>query len=330
MFGNGFFKKLVNLSSEGIIITDINGLIIFANNKALNMFVYEKKELLGQKIEILIPKDSQLEHVKLRKEYINSPNSRPHGQGLDVYAVKKDNSHFQVEVSLSVLEEGDSRYTVSIISDITKRKQKEKKIQRFIAEQQDLKNAHIKSQLEVLKNQISPHYLFNCLSILYTLIESEPNKAQLFAKKISETYGYVLETRNKKWVHLSSEISFLNNYVFLQEIRFGDKFKLTLEEGIEQENAYIIPLAIQTLIENVFKHNKLSSSKKLDISLRIKNGGVLVRNTITQKDYEKKSFGVGLENLIKQYSLVSSEVPLITTNGKTYEVWVPIFKNMIQ
>ncbi len=329
MFNALFFKNIVDLSSEAIIISDVNGVIVYVNQKALQLFRYEKEELLGKKIEVLIPRDSQDEHVKLRAEYVKNATNRPHGLGLDVYALRNDQTTFPTEVSLANITDNGKMYTVSIISNISKRKEKEQRIQDFIIEQQEVKKAHIKAQLEVLKNQISPHYLFNCLSILYTLIDTQPEKAQVFTKKILETYGYVLETKNKKWVTLDSEISFLKNYIYLQHIRFGDKFDLSIQEGLQDEEWYILPLSIQGLIENVFKHNSLSFSKKLKVSVCLKDEGVVVSNTITQKRYEEKSNGIGLKNLVDQYRLISSKTPKISADENKFEVWIPLFKNKV-
>ena len=326
MSENNFFKNLIDSSSEGIIITNRKGDIIFSNNSALILFCYNLDELLGKKIEILIPTASKKEHVNLRKDYTKFPKSRPHGLGLDVYALRKDKSTFPAEISLSYYKENDEVYVVSIISDISKRKIKERKIQNFIVEKEEIKNAHIKSQLEILKNQISPHYLFNCLSILYTLIDSQPNQAKEFTKRLSETYGYILETRNKELTPLKSEIKFLQDYIYLQKMRFGDTFNITLDVELEGERMYIIPLALQILIENIFKHNELSQSDKLKIEIYKQEDGIMVSNTITHKRYKSKSYGVGLENLIKQYSLITSKFPRINDDGKLFNVWLPIFE----
>nr|WP_321232767.1 histidine kinase [uncultured Psychroserpens sp.] len=329
MSDNLFFKNLIDSSSEGIIITNNKGEIIFSNNSALKLFFYNSKELIGKKIEILIPKSSQNEHVGLRKGYMKSPNNRPHGLGLDVYALRKDKSAFPAEISLSYFKNNGETFVVSIVSDISKRKKKEKKIQNFIIEQEGIKNAHIKSQLEVLKNQISPHYLFNCLSVLYSLIDFQPNEAKEFTKRLSETYGYVLETRNKELVSLKNEMDFIRNYIYLQKIRFGNKFKLFFDKGIDEEFTFVIPLAIQVLIENIFKHNELSELEKLKIWISREGEGILVQNTITHKRFKKDSFGVGLENLINQYRLISSKQPRISDDGKIFKVWIPVFKNKI-
>jgi len=324
---SSFFKTLVALSSESIIISDIQGAIVYLNYQAAQLFQYTQDDLLGKKIEILIPSASRKEHVKLRKSYDKAPANRPHGKGLDVYALKSNGQTFPAEISLTSIHFEENIYTVSIVSDITSRKEREQKIQNFIIEQQEAKRAYVQSKLEVLKNQISPHYLFNCLSVLYPMIDSNPKTAMTFTKKLAETYGYVLETKNKREISLVDEVNFLKNYVFLQKIRFGDTFQLKIQKEVELDTRTILPLSIQTLIENVFKHNRLSKNKPLEISITLVGSGLLVSNTVTEGKYDLKSYGIGLSNLVKQYELISERKPKIDRNDKVFSVWLPLFEN---
>ena len=326
MFSIDFYKSTLFSLSDGLLITNKKGEIVFANNALSKMFKYNAKDLIGENIELLVPRDLRKDHVPLRKEYTKNPKNRPHGIGLDVYAERSDNSTFPVEVSLSYFNSDNQTYVVSIVSDISNRKSKEQKIQNFIKEQNDIKSEHIKIKLEDLKKQISPHYLFNCLNILYSLIEKNPNSALQLCKKISETYSYVLETKDKSIVPLEKEIGFLKNYTYLQKIRFKEGFSLNIENNIDSHNTYIVPLALQLLIENAFKHNLLSKDSPLTITVEYENNGILVSNNITKKKSNIQSYGIGLKNLSKQCELINKKSIVINKTDTQFKVWVPTIK----
>lgn len=323
---SSLFKSIIESSAEGWIISNKKGDIIYANDKALSLFKYDYNELLNKKIEVLLPMASREQHITLRNEYIQCPKNRPHGLGLDVYGIKKDGSSFPIEISLSFKKWDNQTYVISLISDITKRKKKEQRIQQYLLEQQELKRTLLMSQLNILKNQINPHYLFNCLSVLYPLILTEPLKAQKFTKKITETYGHLLQVTNKKLISLKLEMDFLKNYIYLQKIRFGNTFNFKTSDEVEADSRKILPMSLQCLIENVFKHNRVNKDYKLNITISIIRNGVLVSNNITKKEFNVKSHGIGLDNLNKQYELLSaSKKPKYYIENNTFNAWLPLF-----
>jgi len=318
-----FYKSIVDSFSEGLIVTNNNSEIVFANTNLCKMFGYNENDLIGQPIEILIPKDIRKGHVELRDEYILNPRKRPHGIGIDVFAVKSDGSTFPVEISLSYFKEESQTYVISVVSDISKRKKKEQSIQKYISDTQELKNENVKVQLEVLKKQLGPHYLFNCLSILYSLITTDKERALKLCKKIAETYSYVLETNNQVLVNLADELKFLKNYLFLQEIRFQNSFILELDESLILKDVQIIPFGMQLLVENAFKHNIFSVNEKLIINISDYKDGILVTNNITTKRMINNSHGIGLNNLKRQYELLSQRNVVIEKKQHEFKVWIP-------
>lgn len=328
MLRGQFFKLLVDNSSEAILISASDGSISYANTKALNLFLYDREELIGKPIEILIGNEFRSGHVLEREKYMESPKDRPHGLGIDVYALKKNGVKFPVEVSLNSIEQDHEKYVVSIVSDITKRKEKEKKIRDFMLEQQEVKNLQIKNQLEILKKQIGPHFLFNSLNLLYSLMEVDTKKAQLFAKRLTQIYAFVLESRNRRTIPLQKEISFLKKYIYILKIRFGDTFEYHIEKELFQRNDLeVIPLATQLLVENVLKHNKMSSKEKVSIEIFRNEEDLEIKNNITSVKKSETSYGIGLHNLQEQYKLLTSKKVKIANDGKSFKVIVPLIKN---
>lgn len=321
-----FHKSIINSLCEGVFVTDSKGCIKYHNNQINDLFGYEKNELIGKPIEILIPKTLQKSHETFREDFMSNPKKRPHGLGLDVYAKRKDDTTFPVEVSLSYFRDNNEVFVISLISDITERKNKEQKIQKFIENQISIKNEHVKTQLEVLKNQLSPHYLFNCLNILYSLIDSDKEKALVICKKISETYSYVLKTKDLKLISLQKELGFLKNYIELQKIRFPNKIKFTIQEELDQKNIVVVPLSIQLLVENVFKHNAFIESTTINIELKRSNEHLLIINNKTNKRNGVASYGIGLSNLKKQYSLITNEQVSVKDTKNEFIVRIPLIE----
>lgn len=181
----------------------------------------------------------------------------------------------------------------------------------------------IAARYEALRNQVSPHFLFNSLNALTNLVHENPDQAVNFIKQLSEVYRYVLETREKEVVPLSDELKFLDSYVYLQRIRFGKK--LTIKIGRMPANAHVAPLALQMLIENAIKHNVVSEDDPLTIELRSEDGYLVVENNLQKKaqlEYEPPS-GIGLANICKRYEYLSEAKVIIIENSKVFIVKLP-------
>jgi hypothetical protein len=181
----------------------------------------------------------------------------------------------------------------------------------------------IKAQYESLKNQVNPHFLFNSLNALTNLVYEDQDKAAKFIKQLSEVYRYVLATRDKEVVPLTEELHFIESYLFLQQIRFGDKLKVDINlNGIQSR---IAPLALQMLIENAIKHNVISEEDPLMIRVYNEQEYLVVENNLHRKKIlEEDSSGLGLENIQKRYEFLSErKVEVTELNGK-FKVAVPI------
>ncbi len=192
-------------------------------------------------------------------------------------------------------------------------------------QQEELKRAHLALQFQSLKDQIRPHFLFNSLSSLATLINTDTDRATLFVHKLSDVYRYVLEQGENELVPLKEDLKFLEDYIFLQKIRFGEK--LEVENRLDMNlNRMVIPLSLQMLVENAIKHNEISEEKPLLIELSSTDKlQVIVKNKLQKKEVSEASLGMGLENLKKQIDFFSDESMEIQEEGGSFTVTIPTF-----
>lgn len=180
------------------------------------------------------------------------------------------------------------------------------------------------ARYEVLKNQVSPHFLFNSLNALTNLVHRDPDKAVTFIKQLSEVYRYVLDTRDQEIISLADELAFLKSYVYLQQIRFGDKLRVRLDLAT-RDDVFVTPLALQMLVENAIKHNTIADGQPLDIHIFESDGYIQVENTLQRRESTlEHSSGVGLENISRRYeTLGSAEVLYFEKDGK-FIVRIPL------
>lgn len=186
-----------------------------------------------------------------------------------------------------------------------------------------LQKENVKAQYESLKNQVNPHFLFNSLNALTNLVYQDQDKAAKFIKQLSEVYRYVLDSRDKELVPLEEELAFLNSYIFLQQIRFGDK--LIMNVKIESISGQIAPLALQLLTENAIKHNIIAEDQPLTIKIYLAEGIIVVENNLQKKSVlTEESSGLGLENIRKRYEFLSDTKVKITKTDSIFKVEIPI------
>lgn len=192
-------------------------------------------------------------------------------------------------------------------------------------QQEELKRAHLALQYQSLKDQVRPHFLFNSLSSLATLINTDTDKATLFVHKLSDVYRYVLEQRATELVSLKDDLKFMEDYVFLQKIRFGNN--LQIKNALDLDlNRLVIPLSLQMLVENAIKHNEISSEHPLLIEISSTGKGhVIVKNKLKKKEVSEPSLGTGLENLRKQIAWFSDDPLLVQEEQQAFIVRMPTF-----
>jgi sensor histidine kinase YesM len=188
-----------------------------------------------------------------------------------------------------------------------------------------LTRQQVESQLEVLKNQLDPHFLFNSMNTLAALIDDSNTNAQQYLERQSDVYRYVLLSRTQNTVQLKEEMDFLDAYTYLNKIRFRDNLLIEQELSPECLRRYVAPLSIQMLVENAIKHNVISKEYPLKIRLREEEGDYLVvENTIQKKNILEKSTKVGLQNIVNRYALLTDRPVTVSEEGGVFVVRVPL------
>jgi hypothetical protein len=184
------------------------------------------------------------------------------------------------------------------------------------------------AQFESLKNQIDPHFLFNSLNVLSSLIEENPDSAQKFTTSLSKIYRYVLEQKDKELIAVSEELAFAKIYMQLLEMRFENSISYELPENYS-EDAKVIPLSLQLVLENCIKHNVVSSSKPLHITIRIEENQLIVANNWQKKEVLSNGKGVGLQNIVNRYALLTDRKVKITNDENSFKVYLPILTKQL-
>lgn len=180
------------------------------------------------------------------------------------------------------------------------------------------------AKFDALKNQLDPHFLFNSLNVLTSLIEENPRNAQRFTTSLSKVYRYVLEQKNKALVTVDEELQFAKTYMSLLKMRFEDSIVFTMPEHALNPESKVVPLALQLLLENAVKHNVVTSQKPLHIKIYEDKDFLVVVNNLQPKQIVKKSSGVGLSNIMQRYDLLTHKKIGINKTGKSFTVAIPM------
>ena len=194
-----------------------------------------------------------------------------------------------------------------------------------IESNEELKRENLLAKFETLKNQVNPHFLFNSLNTLSGVVEQKPELATGFIKKLSDIYRYVLEQSDKELVLLNDEMKFVEDYIFLSRMRFGDA--LNFKADIPKNNIQLVPLGLQMLVENAIKHNIITDDMPLNIEIAINEQHLVVKNNIQKKKTiiaDKEP--MGLDNLKNRYKYLSNlKLEVIETNEE-FIVKLPYIK----
>lgn len=180
------------------------------------------------------------------------------------------------------------------------------------------------AKFDALKNQLDPHFLFNSLNVLASLIEENPRQATKFTTSLSKVYRYVLEQKNKELVPLEEELAFARTYMNLIKMRFEDSIVVDIPEQSSHSEYKVVPLSLQLLLENAVKHNQVTPSNKLHIRIYEEGNTLYVTNNIQKKQVVKKSSGVGLQNIRQRYGLLTSSDVVVKDDGANFQVGVPL------
>lgn len=180
-------------------------------------------------------------------------------------------------------------------------------------------------ELKSLQQNIEPHFLFNNLNVLSSLIESNPQRANVFLEKLSELYRYILQSQNTETVSLKDELDFSRNYAYLLQERFGNAYNFDWKIDETKVNGQkIIPVSVQTLIENAVKHNAGSNENPLQIKIKLDENSLSVENEKREKPQTRPTNQTGLQNLKTRYSFLTDETVEINNDEKCFSVKLPL------
>jgi sensor histidine kinase YesM len=192
---------------------------------------------------------------------------------------------------------------------------------------EQLNIAKAQAELEALKNQIDPHFIFNSLNTLSFLILKDPQSARLFNDTLAKVYRYILGNKDKDLVLLREEVEFISNYFYLLKIRFREAVNMEIEiTDLSAEDFLIPPISLQALVENAIKHNDFNDGNPLTIHVSISSSYIVVKNAMQPKAYAVPSSRIGLNNLDNRYRLITKRSIIIDSNTSFFSVRLPVLK----
>lgn len=344
------YRDLLDLLPQPVFELNLQGELVLSNKAGDDFFgpLPTDPDSKLSALDCFIPED--------RPRIIE--NFKKSAQGIDTEpgeftAIKKDGSRCPVMVfGNPIMRNGTIVGRRGIIVDISERKKQEMKLIKAKEELEKINNnleqsvaertkqlteantqllkvqkENLQSQFEVLKQQVNPHFLFNSLNVLTSLIKVDPDLAESFTERLSKVYRYVLENKEKDLVSLSTELEFLNAYLFLLEIRFMKKLFVEIKVNRSYYDYQILPIAIQLIIENAIKHNTFSKAHPLRIEIFVDEQLRLnIRNNLSLRETKILSTGVGLQNINRRYALVSDQKPEFIKTPEHFIARLPLLK----
>lgn len=341
------YRRVIQSLQEGLFVLQ-DEKFIFVNDSIVNILGYTVEEMTGRHFSTVIPPEHTEEAVQ---KYMGRKSGIYGSWSYESTLLHKD-GHTRVPVILSTnLTEFDGKPAiVGTAKDITDRinaekeikaahkkleqinmdleqtiRQRTKELTKANTQLLKLQKENLQSQFDVLKQQVNPHFLFNSLNVLTSLIRLEPELAEKFTEHLAKVYRYVLENKDNELVSLSTEVSFLNAYIFLLNIRFMDKVVVNIRIPDNKMNYRIIPLAMQLLIENAIKHNAMSKKSPLVIDILIDETNHLkVVNNLQEREAHMTSTGVGLKNIQNRYRLLNNTIPVFEKTDTHFIACIPL------
>ncbi len=202
------------------------------------------------------------------------------------------------------------------------------KMKESVLQEEQAKQAVVQLQLDALRNQARPHFLFNSLNTLRDIIDQEPKEeAKGFVDRLSNVYRFILDSGSVNLVTLAKELKFAQSYIYIQSERFGENLVIHWDLSEKSKSQLIVPMSLQLLLENAIKHNVISRSKPLNIHVIAVEDKVIVKNEIQPKSTQMPSTKLGLKNIKKRYALISDAPVDVKNDGLHFEVSVPLFSS---
>ncbi len=345
------YKELTDFLPQTVYELDNEGYVTFFNKAAENLFKKGTPDETGRihALQLFAPED--------REQLAQNIQNRKTKEGSfynEYSAIRTDGSLCPVLIySNPIIREGKTIGSRGIIIDISIRKKTEEDLKAAKAELEELntklentieertrqlteantqllrlQKENLQSQFDMLKQQVNPHFLFNSLNVLTSLIKLDPGLAESFTEQLAKVYRYVLENKEKDLVPVNTEMDFLRAYVFLINIRFMDKVHVDIAFDEEKEDRMLLPLSLQILIENAIKHNTFSRKNPLFIYMYIDdNECLVVENNLQSRETNFVSTGVGLKNIKNRYALLTDKECLFEKTETHFVARIPLLRN---
>jgi PAS domain S-box-containing protein len=326
------FRRVIQNLQEGLFVIQ-DEKFVFVNEAIVSILGYTVEEMIGRLFYVIVP-DDMVE--KIHSRFVQRVQGVKGSWSYEVELLHKDGvTRVPVILSTNVTEVEGKMAIVGTAKDITDRVRAEKELktahtrleeinrhlEQIIEERTHqltevntqlikLQKENLQSQFDVLKQQVNPHFLFNSLNVLTSLIRIEPDLAEKFTEHLAKVYRYVLENKDNELVPLRTELDFLDAYIFLLNIRFMGKLSVRINIPENQEDCLVIPLAMQLLIENAIKHNIMSKKSPLVIDIFIdEKFNLNIINNLQERETNMASTGVGLKNIQNRYLLLNNTEP---------------------
>lgn len=200
------------------------------------------------------------------------------------------------------------------------------KLKQTQLEGEQLKKESIEAQFEALRNQINPHFLFNSLNVLSSLVYKDADTSATFISQLSKVYRYLLYTQESPVVPVKEELDFIDAYVFLLQIRYGENIEIEKSISADSQKFYIAPASLQLLIENAIKHNIVSKKNPLRIVIVAHGGFISVINNLQEKTVKEPSTQKGLKNIERRYAFLSNHKVVIEKQLESFSVKLPLLE----
>jgi len=310
-------EGIIESIAEGVLVTDLDDNIIVYNTAFKRMWLLEDEALQeGMSSVALAHAIKNVENADEIFKIISQSNDNPN-ERISLVAHLK-NKRVLEGISMPQIVDGKVVGRIWSNRDIT---------ERINAERKEIERGVAQAQFDSLKNQVNPHFLFNSLNVLSSLVHINADLSEKFIDQLAKSYRYLLEQKDNELVALKTEIEFVHAFSFLLKIRFEEKLKININLPAEAMNDLVAPLTLQLLIENAVKHNTISQEAPLIIDICIEREDVLVvRNNIQTRMQRMPSTGVGLKNIISRYNLLTSRAPEFRVLNDTYEARIPLMK----
>ena len=243
------------------------------------------------------------------KDYCGFENINIPGRSLGDILFNSNSASFFSTLTIVAIYE--SRYFMS-------------QLRHSVEEKEMLKRESLMAQLNALKTQVNPHFLFNNLNTLCSIIPEDPKLAVAFVQELSKVYRHILEVKDETSIPLKEEMEVLQAYAFLLQTRFGENLQIVIKVPAANMEDKVVPLSLQLLMENAIKHNIVSQDRPLQILVTVKDGKLMVSNNLQKKNQLIESTGIGLNNIRNRYKMLTSQTVEIIELADSFSVSIPL------